>query len=363
MTVFIASVATVILVSCFCSLSEASIYAVRRPYVRTLAEEGHLAGRVLEVFKNNMERPIVAILIVNTAANTAGAAVAGAQARALFGPEALIWFSVFFTLAVLVLSEIIPKIMGVVYNRPVARTVAVPWQVVIRLLSPVVWSLERLSGLLKPDAPVMAAPEEEVVQLAKLSAEEGSILDVEARLVHNALRLNEITAADVMTPRTVVFKLPSTMTLQTVAETVKEWNYSRIPVHEEGNPEAWTGFVRTRAVLSGLAQDRFDITLEEFAQPIHFVPLGTPGHVLLNTMIEQQEQIFAVVDTYGGVAGVVTLEDVLESLIGAEIVDEVDPAPDLQEVAREQHRQRMEQRRRELPNTSAGSPPETAEGS
>ena len=125
-----------------------------------------------------------------------------------------------------------------------------PWQMVIRLLTPVVWAIERLSDWIRPNEPIMAAPEEEVLQMAHLSAEEGSILALEARLVQNALRLDEITAEDVMTPRTVVFKLPGSMTLREVGKKVMGWHYSRIPVHQGDNPEAWTGFVRTRAILS-----------------------------------------------------------------------------------------------------------------
>ncbi len=358
MTIFIASVATVIVVSCFCSLSEASIYAVRRPYVRSLTDEGYLAGRVLEGFKKNMERPISAILIVNTAANTAGAAIAGAQARALFGPESLVWFSVLFTLAVLFFSEIIPKILGVVYNRGVARAVALPWQAAIVGLTPVVWTVEKVSHWLKPNAPILAAPEEEVLQLARLSAEEGSILDMEARLVRNVLRLDQLTAEDVMTPRPVVFKLPEDLTLDEVSARVKTWHFSRIPIYESDNPESWTGFVRTQEILSALAQDQHEVTLKELARPIEFVTLGTPGHELLTQLIQRQAHIFGVVDPFGGVAGVVTLEDVLESVIGAEIVDEVDPAHDLQEFARQRHRRRMQQLETEVGEQAGNGPGE-----
>lgn len=344
MSIFIASITTVIVVSCFCSLSEASIYAVRRPYIRNLAESGSWAGQILDGFKQNMERPISAILIVNTVANTAGAAVAGAQARALFGPQALVWFSIAFTLAVLFISEIIPKIMGVVYSRPVARAVAIPWQGAIRAMTPVVWAVEYVSGWLKPNEPVMAAPEEEVVQLSRLSAEEGSILAIEATLVSNVLRLNDVTAAEIMTPRPVVFRLADNMTLAEVADSVDEWHYSRVPIHAAGDTEKWTGWVRTQDILSGLADDFFDLTLDDLSRPITFVTLGTPGHQLLAEMIERRTHLVGVADDFGGVAGVVTLEDVIETLIGTEIVDEFDATVDLQELARQRHRARMKER-------------------
>lgn len=340
MTVFVSSVVTVILVSAMCSLSEASIYAVRRPFIRTLTQTGSAAGPVLESFKDNMERPIAAILIVNTAANTAGAAVAGAQASALFGPRALIWFSVFFTLAVLLVSEIFPKILGVVYNRPVARLVALPWKATITLLTPMVWLVEHVSRWVKPSGQVFAAPEEEVMQLAQISADEGSISADEAIMVRNVLALDDLTAHEVMTPRTVVFRLPATMTLRQVSEHVDEWHHSRIPIYDPEDTDRWTGLVRAADVLAELARGRLDRRLDELSRPLHFVPETTHGHLLLHRFIEERTHLFGVVDEFGGMAGVVTLEDVFESLIGREIVDEVDKVADMREVARRRGRRK-----------------------
>lgn len=340
MTVFVVSVVTVITVSAFCSLSEASIYAVRRPYIRTLVDAGSNAGRVLLSFKDNMERPIAAILVVNTAANTAGAAVAGAQASMLFGPEALLWFSASFTLMVLMASEIFPKILGVAYSRPLARSVAAPWSAAIKVLFPFIWSIEHFSRWLKPSGQVFAAPEEEVMQFAQISADEGSISDDEARMVRNVLRLNDLTAHDVMTPRSVVFRLSSEVRLGEVREHVDEWLHSRIPIYDPADPDYWTGQVRAADVLAELAAQRINVSLAELARPLPYVPEGTPGHVLLQRFIDERTHLFAVVDEFGGMAGVVSLEDVLESVIGHEIVDEVDEEPDLREAARRRARAR-----------------------
>lgn len=339
MTVFVVSVLAVITISALCSLSESSIYAVRRPFIRALAETGSVAGEVLQGFKDNMERPIAAILIVNTAANTAGAAVAGAQAAVLFGPEALLWFSIFFTLGVLLISEIFPKILGVLYNRPIAKAVAVPWSIGIRLLYPLIWTIEHMSKWLKPSGEVFAAPEEEVVQLARISADEGSISEEEAELVRNALRLNDLTAGEVMTPRPVVFRLPSTMTLAQVGEHVDQWVHSRIPIYDPDDDDRWVGVVRSSDVLVEMAAGNLDKPVSELARKLHFVPRGMHGNVLLQQFIRERSHLFAVVDEFGGMAGVVTLEDVVESLIGREIVDEVDTAADMREVARQRARE------------------------
>lgn len=341
MSLFVLSVATVLIVSALCSLTEAAIYAVRTPYVRHLAEGGSAAGRLLADFKQNMEQPISAILIANTAANTAGAAVAGTQAAALFGDSAVIWFSALFTLAVLFFSEIIPKVVGVAYARTVAPMTALPLKALIAALYPMIWIVQQVTQVIKPREPALSAPEAEVQQLALISAEEGSILPFEAELVKNVLRLNDIRARDIMTPRTVVTKLPASMTLRQVAAATTRWPHSRIPVFEDNDPDNWVGVVLTRDILTNLAGDRFDMTLKQLAGPIYFVPESNPGHILLSAFLKRRTHLFGVVDEHGSVLGVVTLEDVLESVIGEEIVDEADPVVDMQELARRRHEQRQ----------------------
>lgn len=340
MTLFIISVALVLVVSAACSVSEAALYAVRRPYVRQIAEGGSRTGQLLLRFKDNMEQPISAILIVNTVANTAGAAVAGAQARMLFGEVSLVWFSVFFTLGVLFFSEIVPKVVGVAYSRAVARAMAVPWATAIAMLSPAIWVIERLSQVLKPRR-VLSAPEEEVQQLAMISAEEGSIMPYEADLVRNVLNLDKITTREIMTPRPVVMKLPSDMTLRQVSAKIKTFTHSRIPVYDSNDPEVWTGIVFSRDILSGLAQDQFDKQVSSLCAPIHFVSEKTPGHVLLRSFLRRRTHLFGVADEYGDITGIVTLEDVIESMLGEEIVDEVDSAVDMQEVAQRRKRKQL----------------------
>jgi len=343
MALFVASVAVVLLMSAFCSLSEAAIYAIRRPYIMTLVKSGSLSGKALADFKENMEQPISAILILNTAANTAGAAVAGYQVKGLFGESALLWFTVSITLAVLLFSEIIPKLLGVVYCRGVATAVALPWVGVIRLLYPVIWIVEKLTENLQPDEPMRSAPEEEVEQLAMISAMEGSILPLEARLVQNVLRLNDVKADDILTPRSVVFKLSADATIGAVRESVKQWKQSRIPVYEGEDAENWVGLVLARDILTCLAQDQFDRKLRALMRPLYFVPETAKGHDLLGEFLKKRSHLFGVLDEYGGIEGVVSLEDVLESLIGEEIVDELDTAADLQEHARRRYQKKMGQ--------------------
>ncbi len=343
MTLFIVSVVVVLVVSAACSLSEAALYSIRMPYVRQLVESGSLAGPILEGFKRNMERPITAILIVNTVANTAGAAVAGAQARLLFGEAALLGFSGLFTLAVLLFSEIMPKIAGVTYRRSVAKAISVPLAGVIRALAPLVWLSRQAARLLGTNEEQALAPEAEVHQIATLSAEEGSILPIEAALVKNVLDLNDVKAREIMTPRTVVFKLAAESTVLEVSDQVTVSAHSRIPIYAEGNMEKLTGWVLKSHILTRLVRKEFEVELAALAKPLGFVPEAAPGHQLLSEFLKRRTHILAVVDEYGGVSGVVTMEDVLESLLGEEIVDETDDVINFQEEARQQAQTRMNQ--------------------
>lgn len=338
MALLVLSVITVLVVSALCSVTEAALYAVRPSYVRSLSDSGSRAGRLLETMKQNMERPITAILIINTVANTAGAAVSGAQAEELFGPSFVIWFSVVFTLGVLFFSEIIPKIVGVAYSERVSALIAMPLMLAVRLLTPAVWFIEKLSKTLKPDGSVIAIPEEEVGHMARMSAEEGSILPMEADLVQQVLKLNDISASQIMTPRSVVKRLRASMTLREVADDMRagkiKWTHSRIPITQPGTDGVWNGFILRRDVLAHLARDEFDRTLESLAKPLHLVPASAPAHLLLKSFLHNRTHLFGVADEHGSIVGIVTLEDVLEALIGAEIVDEVDVVVNMQEHAR-----------------------------
>lgn len=341
MDLFITAVAVVLIVSAFCSLSEAALYAVAPGYVRRLAESGTLPGRSLLRLTTHIGRPITAILILNTAANTAGAVIAGGRAQLLFGESALLWFSVFFTLAVLVVSEILPKVVGVSYSRRVARLVAVPVEGLVRFLGPVVWLTHRVSTAMTGGREPLV-PEAEVHRLADLSAEEGSILPSEAALVKNVLRLDEIKTRDIMTPRTVVFKQPSDVTVRGLSAEAWTLPHSRIPIHDSSDTEHWTGVVLRRDILAALGRDEFDVTLASLSKPLIFVPDMVPGNELLRLFLKHRRHLFGVIDEHGSITGIVTLEDVLESLLGQEIVDETDKVADMREVARLRRRQHFQ---------------------
>lgn len=340
MELLIASVAVVLIVSALCSLSEAALYSVTPAYVRHLDESGAKSGRLLMHLKERIGRPITAILILNTVANTAGAVVAGAQARYVFGASAIVWFSSVFTVAVLVLAEIVPKVLGVTYSRSVARSIAWPLEFLVRVLSPVVWLTERFSALVTVGGEPVA-PESEVHRLADLSAEEGSILPTEATLVKNVLKLDDVRTRDIMTPRTVVFRKSDDLTVRDMSPDAWTLPHARIPIHEAKDSDHWTGVVLRRDILAALARDEFAVTLKSLAKSLLVVPDTMRGHELLSQFLRRRRHLFGVIDEYGNIVGIVTLEDVLEELIGEEIVDETDKVVDTREAARKKSEQQL----------------------
>jgi CBS domain containing-hemolysin-like protein len=316
-----------LVISALCSLTEAALYAVRLPYIHQLVESGNPAGTRLLRFKREPGQPITAILILNTVANTAGAALAGAQASLLFGEAALLWFTVVFTITVLVAAEIMPKVLGVTYCRRIAKVAATPLALTIRAMFPLVWLMQILMRGLKPRRPLLVAPEEDVRQLAILSAHEGSILPVEAELVENVLRLNEVSAGDLMTPCPKVVDLPADLTLREVGDLAHAWAHTRIPLRRETGTQRWIGFVLRRDLLMNLVQDRFDISLGSLARPLPFVSVRTHGYDLLKEFLSRHMHLLGVADEHGRAVGIVSLEDVLESLLGKEIEDEPHTTP------------------------------------
>jgi CBS domain containing-hemolysin-like protein len=318
MTLLILSTLVVFLSTGICALAEAALYAVPRPWLRQLQANGQHAGFLLEQFKEKMDYPISAILIFDTILGVGGAAVAGAQAHALFGPDYVIWFSVGLAASLLIVSQIVPKIVGVVYAKPIARMFAVPIAVAIAALYPVVWLIERFTRFLKPDEPPQKASEEEVKQMARISAEEGSILRVEAELIQNSLELNDLRAEQIMTPRDQVMALPAEMTVRQAFTRFQYGAHSQIPIIAADDSDRWTGLVNSRDILTEMARDHFDVRLADIARTFHCVPASEPGHVLLDRFLKQRSGLFAVVDEDGRAVGVVSLPDVIEEIVGEE---------------------------------------------
>lgn len=332
MLTLIIAVAVAVLVSAFCSMSEATLYSVSWSYIEKLRKDGKKAGEQLYYLRANVEKPITAILTLNTVANTAGAAVAGAAAASVFEAQHVWIFTAAFTLVILILGEILPKTVGVAYNRGLAPALALPIQVMIVALTPLIWAGGLMARMVRPKRKGPVSTEEDLRAVVSLTRKEGVIKPYEELSIKNILSLDDKTVSDIMTPRTVVFSLSATMTTGMAKGTV--WPHSRIPVHDEDDPENMVGIVYRRQVLEALANDQDSLTMAQLMKPVRFVLETMTLDKLLVKFLESRTHLFVVLDEYGGVSGVVSLEDVLEEILGKEIVDETDQVADMRELAR-----------------------------
>jgi len=342
MTLLVFYVSLALGVSFLCSVMEAVLLSVSPSYVGRLEKERGAVGRALRNIKDNIDRPLAAILSLNTIAHTVGAAGAGAQAAKVFGNSYVGVISAVLTFLILVVSEIIPKTLGAVYWRRLA-----PW--ITRILVPTIWLMwplvkmaEGLTWLMARDKKKMVISREDLKALAELGAEAGVVGQDEERILKNLLRLHKIKAHDVMTPRTVVFALPAQNTVDDVLAEHPEMRFSRIPIYAADLDDV-TGFVLKSDILLLGAQNRGETPLAELQRPIPIVPEDLPLSKLFERLMDEQNHVALVVDEYGGTEGLVTIEDLLETLLGLEIVDEADAVDDMQELARRRWSRRARQ--------------------
>lgn len=332
----ILAVGLAVLISAFCSVTEAALYSLPWSRIEQLRREGKPSGHLLFKMRSDVEEPITAILTVNTVANTAGAAVAGAAAARVFGQEALPMFAVFFTGMILLFSEIIPKTLGVMYTRVLSPFLAKPLQILILVTKPTTWILGLSASLLKRGKRRPHATEEDIRAMVSLTRKAGILKPYEELSIKGILSLDQKLVRDIMTPRTVVFSLPASLTVEAARHEKTFWPHSRIPVFEDDDQEDIVGIVYRRDVLEALAQDQDDMPLTRLMKPVQFVVETLTLDKLLIKFLGTRTHLFVVLDEYGGVAGVVTLEDVLEEILGKEIVDETDEVADLRAYARRQ---------------------------
>ncbi|MDX2433672.1 MAG: hemolysin family protein [Desulfobacterales bacterium] len=328
-----------IIVSAFCSIIEAVLYSVSQSQVEVMAKSGKKSGFVLKELKKDIRQPITAILTLNTIANTMGAAVAGASAAVVFGEENLVWFSIFFTLAILLFSEILPKTAGVAYAKNLASWIAIPLNTLTKIMSPLIWLCQVVTHLIPKQAKEALVSIEEIQAVAMLGRKAGKIEPQQEKVIANILKLQDKTVREVMTPQTVVFTLNENLTIAEALKFKEQWNkHSRVPVYEENHDDV-VGLVLSRNVLLNFAEGMGEKKLSDLMQPVHFVPEAAPLNKIMIEFFEQQVHLFVVVDEYGSVTGVISLEDIIEEIVGREIIDESDTAGDLREYAR--HRKKL----------------------
>jgi putative hemolysin len=324
MQTFIAAVSTALIVSFICSIFESVLLSINTAEVESLAASGARAGRLMRRFKERIDVPIAAILIVNTIAHTIGAAVAGASYQNVFDPGTLWIFSIVFTVTVLLFTEIIPKTLGVTHALRLATPVAYGIQAMIVVLKPAVAVTEKISTLLrgKTDKPVTSI--EEIRLLAQLGRIEGAVGPRTAGIIVGATQLRELRADDVMLPRQQVVYLSGTESTETIVARIRESRHSRFPFTPTESIEQFTGVVLAKELLLQLEQSETrEIDWPGLVREALIVPEAQPLNMLLKTFQEAEKHLALVVDEYGQCKGIVTIEDVLEEIVG-DIVDESD---------------------------------------
>ena len=317
--------------------------------VERLAESGSALGKRLQRLRRHIDRPIAAILTLNTISHTVGATMAGSVAASIFDSLGVGLFSAVFTLSILYISEIIPKTVGVLYADAIAPVVSVPIEWTIWILWPLVWACHLVTRLLPHNSDDASTSEDNLLALARRGVRTGSLRPDEARWMQNALNLDTLKVADILTPRTVVFSMPKDATLAEISTHAAGWPHSRVPVTDSGDLDKIAGVVLRREIYEAVVAGKADCALSDIMRPPTFVPEAMRVGDLLTKFLRERRHLFIVADEYGGTAGIVTLEDAIESLLGAEIVDEFDHHTDLQDLARHKATQRL--KKRTLPPT------------
>jgi len=319
-------------ISFLCSLLESFILSVTHAHISLVSKDRPALGKKLSHFKENINQPLSAILSLNTIANTVGAASVGAITLVEFGSNWVAIMSGILTLCILIFSEIIPKTVGALYWKKILVPATFAVQVLIIMTYPLVVFLEFLSKWLAKAENEDKVSREEVIAMAELGEDEGTIEESESTVIENVLMLDDISVEEVLTPRSVIFAVNKTNSVREVLDKYNDIEFSRIPVYEDGLDNI-IGIVRRHVLLKSKAEDQFDVTMGELAKPIHAVEENDSVGDVLDEFVKRREHLFMVKDQFGQVAGLITLEDAIETLLGVEIVDETDSVVDMRKLA------------------------------
>lgn len=330
--------------SFLCSMWEASLLTMPPSYVEARAQEGDETGILLKEFKTNVDRPLSAILTLNTLAHTVGAIGVGAQATRVWpGNPTITGFVVpaVMTIAILILSEIIPKTLGATYWKQLSGFTAKSLVIIVFALKPLVWLSQQITKLLKGQGHQVTMTRTDMAAMATLSEREGVIAKNESLLMQNLLRSRDIQVKDIMTPRTVMGSAPANQTVDEFLNDDVELQFSRIPLFEESIDNIHSYVLKDTILLAGY-KGKGNAPLSDFARPLFTFDLDLPMPEAFERLISGREHIGLVIGKYGGTVGVVTQEDIIETLLGLEIVDESDDTVDMQQLAQEFRKRRQE---------------------
>jgi len=326
-----------LMMSFLCSILEATLMSTPISYITLRETDGFKPATKMKAFKQDSTRPLAAILAMNTIANTIGAAGVGRQATILFGSE---WFGVvsaITTILILVFAEIIPKTIGTTHWRGLMGFAATTIQLLIIILYPIVICVEGLQKLFSGARGDTAISREEVGAMADVAEESGELDEDENEIIQNLINIDELVASDAMTPRVVASIAPESMKIKDFYKDRRFLHHSRIPVYDKTS-EYISGYILRMEALQLMAEDKYDATLSDIRRDVESFPEDTPIEKIWDAMLSKKEQLAVIVDQYGAFQGILTMEDVIETVLGDEIVDERDEVVDMQKLALEKRR-------------------------
>lgn len=326
-------------VSFLCSVMESVLLSTPLSFLKVKEEEGHGSATIFIKLKNNIDRPLAAILSLNTIAHTIGAAGVGVQATHLFGEYYFGIISAVLTLLILVFSEIIPKTIGARYWRNLALASGIIINIMVIITYPLVIMTGYITKLLSMDQNELSSSREEISAMANIGTNEGIFDEKENKIIQNLIRLRNVKVSEIMTPRVVVSTADENMSLKDFLKRKDFLQYSRIPIYSN-NDENITGYVFCQTVFEKLAEDKSNLILKDISREIVVVAENQTLMSLWEILLKKKEHITLIVDEYGGMGGIVTMEDIIETLLGLEIVDEKDRVVDMQQYARERWNER-----------------------
>ena len=325
---------TALFVSFLCSLLESVLLSLSIAHVSVMEKEGGASGKLMAELKDNINKPLAAILTINTIANTIGAAGVGAQTLMLFGNDWVAVASAILTLCILIFSEIIPKTVGAIYSKSLASFSAYTIRVLMVVSWPFVILSEAMSKLIHKgeNGGESKASREELLAMAEISEDEGAIDEQEGDIIENLMKLDDMLVKEIMTPRSVMFALKKNDTVGKVVEKYSPIAFSRIPIYEK-DLDNIIGIVNRYDLVNKQAEDKFDIQMRDIMKSIDSISEGTSVSDVLDIFVKRRQQMVFVIDDFGTTTGLITLEDAIETLLGVEIVDEHDHVVDMRKLA------------------------------
>lgn len=332
-------------ISFLCSILEAVLLSAPMSFVSMLEKEGRKGAPLLKKYKQDIDKPIAAILSLNTISHTVGAAGVGAQSEALFGSQFFAITSAILTLLILVFSEIIPKTIGASYWRKMAIPCARIIHVLVIVTYPLVLMSELITHIFSGKNKQTSVSREEVSAMVTVGAEEGVLEKKENRMIQNLLKLDDVKARDIMTPSSVAEIAEESMTLREFYQNDAFRQFSRIPVYNEENDDYIKGYVLRQTILEKLSEDKFNLRLTDIIRPVLTFQENENVGKIWEQLLAKKEHISIIIDEYGCFRGIVTMEDVIETMLGTEIVDEKDTVTDMQEFAREKWQEQQQQKK------------------